>query len=552
MKEELQSYGVGHEFFVERTEIETALLAARSSRTEPATAAAAATSRPSTTEPSPPRPPSKKTGPKIDRDAISSLGIKQLKTELQSYGIDTASFLDKASLVDQVVKSRSEGWRQPTERNVPVRTDDGHGPFASPPFATSGAGSTSRTTTTTSNSSRGKGTSAGTGPNNENSQTNSNDNADPYGPLKDGEEIRVKRYTIRREGSNYVCTCLGWRYQSKTKGEARICKHISELRGDDAVYADAADDTGTASKKRSASSESSLDGVSKKKRARNGDETDDGADEKGGGDEDSGLPVTVALAKVWKESDSVAGWYMSEKLDGMRCVWDGVSKLWTRSGNEIYAPAFFTDALPLGTVLDGELFLGRGQFQECMSIARRHGGNEADWRRLSLVVFDAPEITEDFATRLQAVRAVLIGYATPTSIARVLPQTICGGRTHVLEELEKITAAGGEGVMLRSPSAPYKGGRVSDLLKVKKFIDDEAVVAGHEQGKGRHSGRMGAIMCTMMGSGKQFKIGTGFTDAQREWNNAPPIGSTVTYRYFELTKAGIPRFPSFIRIRPLE
>ena len=100
---------------------------------------------------------------------------------------------------------------------------------------------------------------------------------------------------------------------------------------------------------------------------------------------------------------------MSEKLDGMRCVWDGVSKLWTRSGNEIYAPAFFTHALPVGTVLDGELFLGRGQFQECMSIARRHGGNEAHWKRLSLVVFDAPDIRGDFATRLQVVRAVLVG-----------------------------------------------------------------------------------------------------------------------------------------------
>ena len=470
-------------------------------------------------------PPSKKSSQEIDRDAISSLSIKQLKTELQSYGIDTASFLDKASMVDEVVRARSEGWRQPTERNVPVHTDDGR--FASPPFAASGA-SSGRTTTTSGGG--GKGTSTGrTGPNNENSSNNSssNDNADPYGPLKDGEEIRVKRYTIRREGANYVCTCLGWKYQSKTKGEARICKHIRELRGDDAVYAAAAT-TGTASKKRSASSESSLDRNSKK-RAKNGDGTDDGADEKGG-DDDNGLPVTVALAKVWKESDSVVGWRMSEKLDGMRCVWDGVSKLWTRSGNEIYAPAFFTDALPVGTVLDGELFLGRGQFQECMSIARRYGGNEADWKRLSLVVFDAPEIRGDFATRLQAVRAVLVGYATPSSIARVLPQTICRGRTHVLEELEKITAAGGEGVMLRNPSAPYKGGRVSDLLKVKKFIDDEAIVVGHEQGKGRHAGRMGAILCTMMGSDKQFKIGTGFTDDQREWNNAPPIGGTVTYR----------------------
>mmetsp|Transcript_12164 Transcript_12164/g.22623 ORF Transcript_12164/g.22623 Transcript_12164/m.22623 type:complete len:111 (+) Transcript_12164:2-334(+) len=110
--------------------------------------------------------------------------------------------------------------------------------------------------------------------------------------------------------------------------------------------------------------------------------------------------------------------------------------------------------------------------------------------------------------------------------------------------------------MLRHPTAPYKGRRVSDLLKVKTFFDAEARVVGREEGKGRNAGRLGALVCVMMnsdaGKRQQFKVGTGFSDFEREWGHAPSVGSVITYRYFELTDAGKPRFPTFQRVRPLE
>lgn len=58
---------------------------------------------------------------------------------------------------------------------------------------------------------------------------------------------------------------------------------------------------------------------------------------------------------------------MSEKLDGVRCVWTGEA-MFTRNGNPFYPPAFFTEGLPKDVVLDGELFLERGEFQKAMSI----------------------------------------------------------------------------------------------------------------------------------------------------------------------------------------
>jgi DNA ligase 1 len=93
------------------------------------------------------------------------------------------------------------------------------------------------------------------------------------------------------------------------------------------------------------------------------------------------------------------------------------------------------------------------------------------------------------------------------------------------------------------------------LLKVKKFHDADAIVLEHEPGKGRNKGRMGALKCKIMHAGsstsssKIFKI-TGFTDAERE--DPPPVGSTVSYKYQELTKDGIPRFPTYLRERPIE
>lgn len=186
-----------------------------------------------------------------------------------------------------------------------------------------------------------------------------------------------------------------------------------------------------------------------------------------------------------------------------------------------------------------------------MSIAKQ--SNERDWRLLTLVVFDAPLVEGDFETRLQAARDALARSKVDTSIAKVLPHTICRGKGHVLEELDRITNLDGEGVMLRNPTAEYKGGRTSDLLKVKKFHDAEARVVGQEEGKGRNAGRLGSLVCTMMsGDGKQFKVGSGFTDSEREWENCPHVGSVISYRYFELTNDGKPRFPTFARVRPSE
>lgn len=226
----------------------------------------------------------------------------------------------------------------------------------------------------------------------------------------------------------------------------------------------------------------------------------------------------------------------------MRAVWVG-GNLYSRAGNRVYAPPWFLGRLPVGIVLDGELFLGRGRFQDVMSVCRSQRAC-GRWAEVRYVVFDAPEADGGIGERLQVARDAVGGGSASVEVIR---QDVCGGVEELVLELKRVEALGGEGLMLRHPQHGYKSGRIADLLKVKSFKDDEALVLGHEDGKGKHAGRMGALRCKSR-SGSSFKVGSGFTDTERE--EPPAVGTVITYRFFELTTDGIPRFPVYDRVRP--
>jgi DNA ligase-1 len=122
----------------------------------------------------------------------------------------------------------------------------------------------------------------------------------------------------------------------------------------------------------------------------------------------------------------------------------------------------------------------------------------------------------------------------------------CRDVTHLREELARVEALGGEGLMMRKPGSAYVAGRSDTLLKVKSFHDAEARVLSHSPGTGKHKGRLGALVVELP-DGTTFNVGTGFTDAER--NDPPPVGTVVTFRYQELSDTGVPRFPSYVGAR---
>ena len=249
----------------------------------------------------------------------------------------------------------------------------------------------------------------------------------------------------------------------------------------------------------------------------------------------------LLLAHTWENDIDLAGWFLSEKLDGVRAYWNGQQFL-SRQGNVYQAPTWFTADLP-STPLDGELWLARKAFQRTVSIVRRHDATEL-WREIKFVVFDAPALADVFEARQEFLRETLGASGLP--YAQWLPQERCRSVEHLQAELSRIESLGGEGLMLRQPGSRYEVGRSATLLKVKSMLEADARVIEHLPGQGRHRGRMGAML-VQLANDTTFNVGTGFTDAQRD--APPPVGSTITFRYQELTDRGVPRFPSFVRLR---
>jgi len=236
------------------------------------------------------------------------------------------------------------------------------------------------------------------------------------------------------------------------------------------------------------------------------------------------------------------GWLVSEKLDGVRALWDG-RQLRTRSGLAIAAPPWVTRGLP-ALALDGELWLGRGQFQAVSGQVRRLQPDPAAWRALRYMVFDLPGAMGPFADRAARLRQIVRAADTP-SLAAVPQYTLADARA-LQQRLDAVLQAGGEGLMLHRADALWTPGRSDALRKLKPLLDAEAVVIGHEPGQGRHAGRLGALR-VQAADGRVFRLGTGLRDAERD--HPPAIGQTVTYSYRGLTGSGLPRFASFVRMR---
>ena len=329
--------------------------------------------------------------------------------------------------------------------------------------------------------------------------------------LKDGESVEMKGsaakpYVLKNVGGVYSCSCPAWRNQSLAI-EKRTCKHLRKLRGDKAEEGR----TGGA-----------LPAKSKQTKS------------------DKKTPPLL-LAQTWDNWSDLTDWWMSEKLDGVRAYWDG-KQFRSRLGNVYHAPDWFIEDLP-GVPLDGELWMGRKAFQRTVSVVRRQDKSD-HWKAIQYLVFDSPACEGGFETRMEFLNDCLTRIKTGHIVGH--PHQVCNSLDHLREELARVEGLGGEGLMLRQPGSNYEVGRSQALLKVKTFHDDDAIVLEHVAGKGKHKGRLGAIV-VQLPDHTTFSVGTGFSDAER--SAPPPIGSVITFRYQELSDGGIPRFPSYVGVR---
>lgn len=255
----------------------------------------------------------------------------------------------------------------------------------------------------------------------------------------------------------------------------------------------------------------------------------------------------VQLAHVYDEAKhGVAGWMVSEKLDGQRAFWDGgitrgmradvvpfantekdaryvnapiATGLWSRYGKVIHAPGWWLDKLP-PFQLDGELYMGRGMFQPLSSIIKTLIPG-AGWGDVKFMAFDVPPLNRVFASGVikntnfkKTLSGVDHWFSSVAGTRRFpafsnfeaaykfmqielgqqagpiqcheqeqLPYNTTDSRAMISERLFTVCEAGGEGLMLRQPSSIWTPERTYNLLKVKRMQDAEATVIGYTWGK---------------------------------------------------------------------
>ena len=251
----------------------------------------------------------------------------------------------------------------------------------------------------------------------------------------------------------------------------------------------------------------------------------------------------LLLAKVLPDHVDPKDYLVSEKLDGARALWDGTS-LKFRSGDRVNAPKWFTDKLPK-IALDGELWIARGKFELLSGIVRKNEPIDGEWREVKYMVFELPGAPGTFEERANRLDAIV----RQTNLAAVAGRgAVSCGRPESAEEKTRCTRQSG----CRRPDAASRRCALRHGQE-RRALQIETARRHRSQGRPPSSparentpGKMGALR-VQMPDGREFNIGTGFTDAQRA--NPPAIGTEVTYSHRGLTNTGLPRFASFVRVR---
>ncbi|MCJ2376659.1 DNA ligase [Vibrio sp. ZSDZ34] len=254
---------------------------------------------------------------------------------------------------------------------------------------------------------------------------------------------------------------------------------------------------------------------------------------------------SIVNATHYHQGLMVGDYLVSEKLDGVRAIWTG-SQLVTRSGRVVAVPSWFSENLP-SVMLEGELWAGRDGFSMVQRTVLDGKPDEQAWRHISFMLFDAPGHLGSFKLRHQ----FLLNLCESLEVEHIqcLKQYHFATHEKLQQHLRQVTEQGGEGLMLKSIKSPYHPGRNDTLVKMKVAQDAEGVVVGYKAGKGKHHGKMGAILVEIE-EGIRFYIGSGFNEDERKL--PPKIGEVITFRHNGWTINGIPKFARYHRVRTVE
>jgi DNA ligase-1 len=185
-------------------------------------------------------------------------------------------------------------------------------------------------------------------------------------------------------------------------------------------------------------------------------------------------PSIRTLKKIMQgydhKGENPEGWFMTEKLDGIRAYWDG-EQFWSKNASIINVSDSFKVGLPTYP-LDGELWSGYEEVdltlfhlkQACRKIK-----TNIDWTKIKFCVFDAPAVEATYDKRHLFLQNNFPQYCN--SNISLIPMQKCNGKVHLQKHLEEIINKGGEGIMIYNPVYLYQPGRTKNVLKVKKYFE---------------------------------------------------------------------------------
>lgn len=256
---------------------------------------------------------------------------------------------------------------------------------------------------------------------------------------------------------------------------------------------------------------------------------------------------SAMLANKWTDQN-IDGWFLSEKLDGVRSIWD-TNKFISRNNIEFTSPTWYKNWFPEDTPLDGEFFTKRNDFSGVTSIVRKIVPVDSEWKDVKYMAFDLPADKNPFEVRYEKLKDVVAKSCMGDKDCpiEVVEQIKVKNKDDMLKRHKDLTKLGAEGSMLRKPGSLYEFKRVNTLLKVKDVEETDAVVVGMENGTGKYENVMGKLIVELVDDRSiTFKVGSGFTDEDRQ--NAKKLfkkGTIINVQYAGLTSGGKPRFPIY-------
>jgi len=281
------------------------------------------------------------------------------------------------------------------------------------------------------------------------------------------------------------------------------------------------------------------------------------------------------LAGNYKDTKGVpkinpVGWYMSEKFDGYRAIWNGRS-FKSRNNNHFSVPRWFREFLPNGIALDGELWLGRENFESCGLFRKKMPKKKAQrelwekaWLESGVIykVYDLPNSDLPFEQRMTKLKNIIYkqlfskvnldlfnGGNIKNYPIQFTEQILIDSAQQLENKFLDIVGNGGEGLILREPGNYYENKRSESMLKYKMQADMECKIIGYRKSSVNNI-MLGAFRCQLLGNKLvEFTVGGLNSDVKKTYKKTHKIGSIITVQHNGFTKTGKPRHVRYLRKR---